>query len=515
MAGTSFTLELKDKFTNVFENFIHKHERLEKLIRRQEYSIETIQRITERTYGRMTSEFDGALGELDRMQQTLVRLTQAFGQNSDFVQAYAADISGAIGGMGGQWTDAAAGMDRATLLLNNSLIELREAGLVDLGDEANNTIQQMLDFADTEEEVAEKAEKVEKKLGDSGGGLSRTLRRVGVQLFGIHKIVTMVKHAFERAPDAIANKWKALKSSALDTVARLSVSMLRGMQKGMERLNKAFQNPAVVRLIKMLQILFELIGTVIGFAAEKVAEFAEFLANQITNSGIQFGDLFEYLGTLFGILYVTAHNIFAAIWNTVATFAEFFANVFNDPVGSIVKLFVGMANTVLDIIKVITRAIDKVFNKGWTAEIESLQSRMTNWAEEKYGDSGVKFDRMETISYDQVNQFAAAGRSFGERMEAANIDREKLQAIKSIDSNTGAIKDAITDEDLKMLIDVATQKFVSNVNLTAQTPVITINGANTGNTEADRRALANTIRDILVEQVASGSTSGYYSYQEA
>ena len=47
---------------------------------------------------------------------------------------------------------------------------------------------------------------------------------------------------------------------------------------------------------------------------------------------------------------------------------------------------------------------------------------------------------------------------------------------------------------------------MNRINLTAQTPVITINSANTGRTAADRQQLADTIRDILIEQVAAGST---------
>ena len=63
----------------------------------------------------------------------------------------------------------------------------------------------------------------------------------------------------------------------------------------------------------------------------------------------------------------------------------------------------------------------------------------------------------------------------------------------------------MTQEDLKELIDVAERRYVNNVNLTAQTPVITVNGANTGRTAADRQNLADTIRDILIEQTASGA----------
>ena len=58
----------------------------------------------------------------------------------------------------------------------------------------------------------------------------------------------------------------------------------------------------------------------------------------------------------------------------------------------------------------------------------------------------------------------------------------------------------MSDEDIKSLVDVAERRYVNNVNLTALTPVITVNGANTGRTAADRQSLANAIRDILIEQ---------------
>ena len=53
---------------------------------------------------------------------------------------------------------------------------------------------------------------------------------------------------------------------------------------------------------------------------------------------------------------------------------------------------------------------------------------------------------------------------------------------------------------------MAERRYVNNINLTAQTPVITINGANTSRTtmRRDRQNLANAIRDILIEQVSSG-----------
>lgn len=65
----------------------------------------------------------------------------------------------------------------------------------------------------------------------------------------------------------------------------------------------------------------------------------------------------------------------------------------------------------------------------------------------------------------------------------------------------------MTDEDLQSLVDIAERRYVNNINLTSQAPVIQITGQNTGNTAADRQNLANAIRDILVRQVAAGTTT--------
>lgn len=77
----------------------------------------------------------------------------------------------------------------------------------------------------------------------------------------------------------------------------------------------------------------------------------------------------------------------------------------------------------------------------------------------------------------------------------------------SLGSDVGAIKKevAMSEEDLKSLVDMAERQYVNEINLTAQTPVINVNGQNTGNSKEDRKALANAIRDILAEQASSAS----------
>lgn len=80
--------------------------------------------------------------------------------------------------------------------------------------------------------------------------------------------------------------------------------------------------------------------------------------------------------------------------------------------------------------------------------------------------------------------------------------------VQDIGGSVGSIAKSIdaTQEDIKSLVDVAERRYVNNINLTAQTPVINVNGQNTGRTAADRQNLANAIRDVLLEQMSSGSS---------
>lgn len=73
------------------------------------------------------------------------------------------------------------------------------------------------------------------------------------------------------------------------------------------------------------------------------------------------------------------------------------------------------------------------------------------------------------------------------------------KSVKSIEKSV-----SMSEEDIKSLVDAAERRYVANVNLTSQTPVINITGANTGNTAADRQAIADAVQYVLMEQLASG-----------
>ena len=114
----------------------------------------------------------------------------------------------------------------------------------------------------------------------------------------------------------------------------------------------------------------------------------------------------------------------------------------------------------------------------------------------------------DQIARDQEITAAKADAASGESSpwNAPDYD-EWAQDTGSIAGDVSSINKSVNmaDEDLKNLVDMAERQYVNQINLTAQTPGVTINGANTGNTEEDRRKLGDTIRDIILEQAAAGS----------
>lgn len=215
-----------------------------------------------------------------------------------------------------------------------------------------------------------------------------------------------------------------------------------------------------------------------------------------------------------------------------ATLVNFIGNVFNDPITSVKVLFYDMAITVLGYIRSLVGGIEDLINaipgvqvsltSGINGIYNSLQANreaaIAAGSYKEYVKPMEYFDLGDSFQYG-YNKGAGLASSLSGFFSSSSATSTSLSAVPTYDEVAGTTLDdiskstsgieksvAMSDEDLKSLVDVAERRYVNRINLTAQTPVITVNGQNTGNTEADRRSLANTIRDILVEQVSSGST---------
>lgn len=129
------------------------------------------------------------------------------------------------------------------------------------------------------------------------------------------------------------------------------------------------------------------------------------------------------------------------------------------------------------------------------------------WAERDANSAARKAE----ISQKQAEKAAESQAQGGAEYVSGGGTTSALEGISSqlggISDDVGSIEKSVSlaEEDIADMVDMATRRYVNKINLTAQTPVITINGANTGNTAADRKALADTIRDVILEQAAAAS----------
>lgn len=410
-----------------------------------------------------------------------------------------------------------------------------------------------------------------------GNSLTKQFNRFALVLLSVTRIINALKNAMELAPEGVQQSWDSLKNSLSTVLNGTLVSVLQALQPAFDRLNAALSSPAGQQFAAGMIVVGNVLGTVIGFVLNVVASLIEFIGNNfvtiftiaavvagvfavqmlmaaagalatawpllllvgivaavivgLQSLGVTSEQIFSAIGAAAGWLYALVYNLIADAWNTIAVFAEFFANVFNDPVAAVAHLFFDTFDAILGIVETVAGAIDAILHTDMAGAVSGFRGRMNAWVNDTFGENAVKIERMEKVEYgDIMAEWSAGFGEFGAGLDdfEFNID-DILGSVgnvstpsTSVGSSVGGIGSSVgsslgsdvsdikkevsmSEEDLKSLVDMAERQYVNEINLTSQTPVIQVAGQNTGNTKEDRKALANAIRDILVEQLSSSS----------
>ena len=223
------------------------------------------------------------------------------------------------------------------------------------------------------------------------------------------------------------------------------------------------------------------------------------------------GTTISATGVILGVLTAAVSviwNLFLTLLNLVIqsvlvplttawdTFANFFGNIFNDPIATIIRMFEGLANTVLGILQSIANGIDAIFGSNLAGAVQGWMDGVSGKADElvaKYGNGtyeeksdltgqlqGLLNDAQASFSWNTADAYKT-GYGWGESVDNTvggffgggtgdEFGLDKLTesigatpAIQDIASNTGDTADAldITNEDLKYLRDIAEQEAVN------------------------------------------------------
>lgn len=241
--------------------------------------------------------------------------------------------------------------------------------------------------------------------------------------------------------------------------------------------------------------------------------------NKLTESSVSATGIIT--GAALSLVAFIINGTIVPIYNGFASLANFLYNVFTDPVAAVKALFLDMVTTALGYVSNLAHGIEGLINAipgvevNITSGIDGIYNRVKSASQSVKDEAGLKEYLKHTDGFD-LSAAYSAGYNWGSNLfsgsgstptTAAYTNIPTFDQISGIADSVEGIKKSVemTDEDLQSLVDIAERRYVNNINLTSQAPVINVTGQNTGNTPADRQNLANALRDILVQQVAAGS----------
>lgn len=326
---------------------------------------------------------------------------------------------------------------------------------------------------------------------------------------------------------AIAQMIHAAATGALTAATAAEIAAQNG-------LNAALYACPIVWIIVLIIALIALF-----YAA--VAAVNKFAGTSVSATGIICG-VFMVAAAFIGNLFVTLINfvidIFVVLWNFIAAFANFFANVFTDPVGAVARLFFDLVDTVLSLLQSLASAIDTIFGSNLAGAVQGWRDSLGGWVDDTFG-KGTEVMAQLNANDMHLGRFEYssawdAGYSFGEGIDEsiANFDPSSLfdtnvpgaddyanlsnygsgiggigSGVDDIAGNTGKIADSmdITEEDLKYLRDIAEQEAVNRFT-TAEITIEQTNH-NTVSGKMDLDGIVSGLTDAAneaVDRIAEG-----------
>lgn len=209
------------------------------------------------------------------------------------------------------------------------------------------------------------------------------------------------------------------------------------------------------------------------------------------------------------------------LWNLVATFANFFANVFNDPVGAILNLFSGMFDFILGIVQAAAKLIDTVIGSDLSGAVQGFRNDFAKSVGDIVGDQTIVMEKLNASDYQtphglDYGQAYNAGYKFGEGVDEKVSGMfggltdpyggyDTSSTLDDIASNTGDLKDSVTatEEDLKYMLDLASQEAVNR--FTTADVKVEIHNTNTINNDMDIDGVVDKLNESLSETIENSA----------
>ena len=225
------------------------------------------------------------------------------------------------------------------------------------------------------------------------------------------------------------------------------------------------------------------------------------------------------------MLYAIGYNVFASLWNVIAAFAEFFANVWNDPLGATARLFFNVFDTILGIVETVAGAIDALLGSDLSSAVSGFRSQLSGWVDDTFGENAVQIKRMANLDVAATSQqWGDMGSNIGSKLDNMNISLEDIAgglgglgnisvpSAGELDigdvGSVGRVKNIegdvnLSDEDLRLYRDLAERRYMNRVELQTLAPQITVSIPESAAKNLTSQDIADKLKAILIQQQAA------------
>lgn len=237
--------------------------------------------------------------------------------------------------------------------------------------------------------------------------------------------------------------------------------------------------------------------------------------------GIGMQEVGGWVGQVFGMIYAVGYNVFATLWNVIASFAEFFANVFNDPVAAIAHLFSNALDTILSMVETVAGAIDALTGSHLQGAVSGFRGKLSGWVDDTFGENAIQIKRMANLDIGATAaEWGNYGANLGSKLDNLDLNIGKLAGSfgdldlsglgnGNIDNvakvgKVGKVDDIkLSDEDLKIYRDLAERRYMNKIELKTLAPEIHVTVPESAGGNLTANDVTDYIRKMLIEQMNS------------
>ncbi len=238
--------------------------------------------------------------------------------------------------------------------------------------------------------------------------------------------------------------------------------------------------------------------------------------------GVGMQEVGGWVGQVFGMIYAVGYNVFATLWNAIASFAEFFTNVFNDPVAAIAHLFSDALDAILSMVETVAGAIDALTGSHLQGAVSGFRGKMSSWVDSTFGENAIQIKRMAnldigTTAAEWGNYGANLGAkldnlslnigdlagSFGDLQLGDGIGKGDIANVGKV-GKVGKVDDIkLSDEDLKIYRDLAERRYMNRIELKTLAPQINVTVPESAGGNLTAGDVTDYIQKMLIEEINS------------